>query len=50
MFCSLRNVNMASDVDFISISSKGQLIGVCHALPKTEPRDLIRSSKQIIFI
>ena len=30
---------MASDVDFISKSRNGQLIGFCHALPKTESRD-----------
>ena len=36
MSCSRRNVNMASDVDIISMSRKGQLIGFCQALPKTE--------------
>ena len=45
MFCSRRNVNMASDVDFISMSRNDQLIGFCHALPKTESRDSIRRSK-----
>ena len=41
---------MASDVDFISMSRNGQLLGFCHALPKTESRDFkIRRSKQIIF-
>ena len=33
---SSESVNMASDVDFISMSLNGQLIGFCHALPKTE--------------
>ena len=42
---SRRNVYMASDVDFISMSRNGQLIGFCHALPKTESRDSIRRSK-----
>ena len=41
---------MVSDVDFISMSRNGQLIGFCHALPKTESRDLIRRSKQTLFI
>ena len=45
MFCSRRNVNMASDVDFISMSRNGQVIGFRHALPKTESRDSIRRSK-----
>ena len=34
MFCSRRNVNMASEVDFISMSRNGHLIGFCHTLPK----------------
>ena len=33
MLYSRRNVNMAADVDFISMSRNGQLIGFCHALP-----------------
>ena len=32
---SWKSVNMVSDVDFISMSRNGQLIGFCHALPKT---------------
>ena len=44
MFCSRRNVNMACDVDFISMSRNG------HALPKTESSDSIKRSKQTIFI
>ena len=46
---SWKSVNMVSDVDFISMSRNGQLIGFCHALPKTESRDLIRRSKQTLF-
>ena len=50
MFCSRRHVNMASVVDFISMSRNGQLIRFCHALPKTESRDSIRrSKKQCLF-
>ena len=37
---SWKSVNMVSDVDFISMSRNGQLTGFCHALPKTESRDL----------
>ena len=44
MFCSRRNVNMACDVDFISMSRNG------HALPKTESSDSIKRLKQTIFI
>ena len=33
MLFSRRNVNMAADVDFISMSRNGQLTGFCHALP-----------------
>ena len=45
--CSVRrNANMASDVDLISMSHNGQLIEFCHALPKTESRNLIIRSKQ----
>ena len=33
MLFSRRNVNMAADVDFISMSRNGQLIGFWHALP-----------------
>ena len=47
---SWKSVNMVSDVDFISMSRNGQLTGFCHALPKTESRDLIRRSKQTLFI
>ena len=47
---SWKSVNMVSDVDFISMSRNGQLIGFCHALPKTESRDVIRHSKQTLFI
>ena len=45
MFCSRRNVNMASDVDSIPMSRNGQVIGFCHALSKTESRDSLRRSK-----
>ena len=45
-----KSVNMVSDVHFISMSRNGQLTGFCHALPKTESRDLIRRSKQTLFI
>ena len=41
---------MVSDVDFISMSRNGQLTEFCHALPKTESRDLIRRPKQTLFI
>ena len=47
---SWKSVNMVSDVDFISMSRNGQLIGFCHALPKTESRDFIRRTKQTLFI
>ena len=50
MFRSRRNANMASDVDLISMSRNGQLVGFCHALPKTESRDSIRHSKLTIVI
>ena len=30
---SCRNVNMAADVDFLSMSRNGQLTGFCHTLP-----------------
>ena len=45
MICSRRNVNMACDVDFISMSRNG------HALSKTESSDSIniRRSKQTMF-
>ena len=33
MLFSRRNVNMAVDVDFISMSRNGQLTGFCNALP-----------------
>ena len=33
MLFSRRNVNMAADVDFISMSRNGQLTGFGHALP-----------------
>ena len=33
-----------------AILEKGLLIGFCQALPKTESRDLIRRSKQTLFI
>ena len=34
MICSRRNVNMAVDVDFISMSRDGQLTGFCNAIAK----------------
>ena len=48
--CCSWNVNMASDVDFISLSRNGQYIGFCHALPKTESKYLIGASKLTSFI
>ena len=38
MLFSRRNVNMAADVDFISMSRNGQLTGFCHALPIRDPK------------
>ena len=44
-----KSVNMVSDVDFISMSRNGQLIGFCHALPKTESRDFNKTFKANTF-
>ena len=41
---------MVSDFDLLCLSRNGHLIGIWHALPKKELEDLMRRSKQTIFI
>ena len=49
MFCSHRNVNMASDVDFISMSRNGQLMDFVTHIDIQSKQFLFESNENILL-
>ena len=49
MFCSRRNVNMASDIDFISMSRNGQLMDFVTHIDVQSKQFLFESNENILL-